>query len=71
MSEPVCRTCYAATLPDYERERFHAEQVTMPIHYCPEHRRVWDRMWSDHPSTPIKFVLHGTITGRFRRVEEK
>lgn len=38
MSEPTCRSCYAATLTDEQRERFYAEPVTSCVHFCDEHQ---------------------------------
>lgn len=52
MTEPTCRACWLATLPDAERERVAAEAITSCIHLCAAHQGVMDRLLRDLPPIP-------------------
>lgn len=49
MSGPTCRSCYAATLTDDQRERFNADPITTSIYLCPEHQRAMDTVLANMP----------------------
>lgn len=67
MSEPTCRTCYYNTLDDSARERFLADPITMPVHYCTEHQRAYDNMLSsfnwDHDVLMMSTAWYVTTDG--------
>lgn len=49
MSGPTCRSCYAATLTDDQRERFNAEPVTTSVYLCDDHQRAMDAVLANMP----------------------
>jgi hypothetical protein len=40
----TCRTCWLSTLPESERERVAAEEITTSVYLCPEHQRNMDAL---------------------------
>ena len=68
MTTPTCRTCHVNTLSIEERARFLSEPITMPVHQCDEHQRLFNNMLDSFNWDHV--IIHGSKTGRMPRPPE-